>query len=176
MAGTDLCEAQDQFIATWGQMGSAWGISRTMAEIHALLYITGQPLCTDDVMRRLQISRGNTSMSLRALVDWGIVYRTHKRGDRKEYYQADLDVWSLFRTIVRQRTKREIDPLLVSLYELRDLAIRSDDPAAIAQHHDRLDAMIEFFKIVDRLIQRFVSPKGRGLRLAANVLSRVGAG
>ena len=79
---TGLAESQDRLIAAWGQMGSTWGISRTMAEVHALLYITGQALCTDDVMARLSISRGNASMSLRALVDWGVVQREHRRGDR----------------------------------------------------------------------------------------------
>lgn len=77
-----------------GTDGQRWGISRTMAEVHALLYITGEPLCTDDVMDRLQISRGNASMSLRALQDWGIVTRTHKRGDRKEYFLTESDVWA----------------------------------------------------------------------------------
>src|SRR5690606_4668160 len=84
----DLTAAQDAFIASWGQMGSTWGISRTMAEIFALLYIIGAPLNTDEVMDRLRISRGNASMSLRALLDWGIVFKVHKRGDRKEYFEA----------------------------------------------------------------------------------------
>ncbi len=76
----DLRTAQDLFIRRWGEMGQTWGINRTMAEIHALLYICGVPMCTDDVMERLNISRGNASMSLRALCDWGIIRRLHKRG------------------------------------------------------------------------------------------------
>lgn len=116
-----LRAAQDRFIAAWGQMATTWGISRTMAEVHALLYITGEPHNTDDVMERLQISRGNASMSLRSLLEWGIIGRTHKRGDRKEYFIAEQDVWAMFRTIVRERMKREVDPLLASLYEIRDL-------------------------------------------------------
>ena len=79
-----LRHAQDTFSRRWGEMGQTWGINRTMAEIHALLYITAQPLCTDDVMERLHISRGNASMSLRALCDWGIVRRLHRRGERRE--------------------------------------------------------------------------------------------
>src|SRR5262249_35304242 len=78
-----LRTAQDLFIRRWGEMGQTWGINRTMAEIHALLYICGIPLCTDDVMERLNISRGNASMSLRALCDWGIIQRLHKRGERR---------------------------------------------------------------------------------------------
>ena len=107
-----LVEVQDRFVAAWGRMASTWGISRTMAEAHALLYITGRPLCTDDVMDRLQISRGNASMSLRGLVDWGIVSRMHKRGDRKEYFQAEQDVWTMFRAAVRERIQREVEPRL----------------------------------------------------------------
>src|SRR4051812_21109917 len=79
----ELRVAQDLFIRRWGEMGQTWGINRTMAEIHALLYITAQPQCTDDVMDRLNISRGNASMSLRALCDWGIIRRLHKRGERR---------------------------------------------------------------------------------------------
>ncbi len=174
-----LREAQDRFIAVWGQMGSAWGISRTMAEVHALLYITAEPLCTDDVMERLQISRGNASMSLRALQDWGIVLRAHKRGDRKEYYTAEQDVWALFRAIVRERIKREVDPLLASLYEIRDLtsgvAPQSAPPSEMKSmtdaHNKRLDEMLSFFRTLEVLSQRFVSPAGRGLQIAASLLN-----
>src|SRR5436853_7239326 len=87
-AEQQLRVAQDTFIRRWGEMGATWGINRTMAEIHALLYIVAQPLCTDDVMERLNISRGNASMSLRALVDWGIIRRVHKRGERREYFES----------------------------------------------------------------------------------------
>lgn len=178
-----LIEAQDRFIAAWGQMGAAWGISRTMAEVHALLYITGQPLNTDDIMERLQISRGNASMSLRALLDWGIVSRTHKRGDRKEYFTAEQDVWALIRAIVRERMKREIDPLLASLFEIRDMtnteSARTRRPAspaeaqALKEHNQRLDELLEFLQTLEKLSHRFVSPSGRGLRLAATVLNKV---
>src|SRR5215831_16918351 len=116
----DLEKARTQFVAAWGQMGTTWGISRTMAEIHALLYITGQPLNTDEVMERLSISRGNASMSLRSLVEWGIVSRVHKRGDRKEYFEAEQDVWSMCRKVIRERLRREVHPLLTTLYEIRD--------------------------------------------------------
>jgi DNA-binding transcriptional regulator GbsR (MarR family) len=175
-----LREAQDRFVAAWGQMGTAWGISRTMAEVHALLYITGEPMNTDDIMERLQISRGNASMSLRALLDWGIVQRTHKRGDRKEYFGAEQDVWSLFRAIVRERMKREIDPLLASLFEIRDMTGvevgrrgGAEDKQAVLEHNKRLDAMLSFFQTLEKLGQRFVSPSGRGLQLAATVLGKV---
>ncbi|MDX9910569.1 MAG: ArsR family transcriptional regulator [Phycisphaerales bacterium] len=166
----ELRDLQDRFVAAWGQMGSVWGISRTMAEVHALLYVTGQPLCTDDVMERLQISRGNASMSLRALLDWGIIARTHKRGDRKEYFVAEQDVWAMVRAILRERLKREVNPLLASLYEIREDAPR--DGEAIAEHNARLDALIEFFETAESLGQRFAGPAGAGLEKAARLLTR----
>jgi DNA-binding transcriptional regulator GbsR (MarR family) len=179
-----LPEAQDRFIAVWGQMGGVWGISRTMAEVHALLYITGTPKNTDEIMERLRISRGNASMSLRALADWGIISRTHRRGDRKEYFSAEQDVWAMFRAIVRQRMKREVDPMLASLFEIRDstgvetargrgVGPTSEEKQAVLEHNRRLDALLDLLKMLDKLGQRFVSPAGRGLQAAASVLSKV---
>ena len=197
-AHTDpLRDSQDRFISVWGQMGSSWGISRTMAEVHALLFITGESMCTDDVMERLDISRGNASMTLRALVEWGLIAREHKRGDRKEYYTAEQDVWTMFRAILRERLKREVDPLLISLYEIRDMTTKdagtpgakanikeSDKPTreaakeaakadrkALKAHHDRVDEMLSFLTTIERLSQRFVSPSGRGLQAAATLLA-----
>lgn len=175
-----LTSAQDRFVAAWGNMGSAWGISRTMAEVHALLFIVGEPMCTDDIMARLQISRGNASMSLRSLLDWGIVSRTFKKGDRKEYFQAEQDVWAMFRAIVRERMKREVDPLLVTLHELRDDdALRAPGVAAsdgARRTARRLDDLLEFFRTVDGVGQRFVSPAGRGLQVAASLLRHIPGG
>lgn len=187
-------EAQDRFIAAWGQMGSAWGISRTMAEIHALLYIHGDALNTDEIMERLQISRGNASMSVRALQDWGIVTRSHKRGDRKEYFETEQDVWQLFRTIARERKKRELDPVLALLFEIRDLTgVPGREPGAgvgtgaahheadeaeteagseaslLASHNARLDAMLEFMSTLESVSAMLVSPEGNGLREAAKM-------
>ncbi|MCA9307284.1 MAG: ArsR family transcriptional regulator [Phycisphaerales bacterium] len=167
-----LREAQDRFIATWGQMGSAWGISRTIAEIHALLFIVAQPLCTDDVMERLEISRGNASMSLRALLDWGIIAKVHKRGDRKEYFEAEHHVPTMFQTIARERKKRELDPVIASLYEIRDITSKSpasDKP--IAAHNQRLDNMLDFISLLDQLAQAMVSPDADGLESFMSMLN-----
>ncbi len=174
-----ITEAQDRFINIWGQMGSAWGISRTMAQVHALLYITGEALCTDDVMDRLEISRGNASMSLRALQDWGIIERVHKRGDRKEYFTAVADVWTMFQTIARERKKRELDPVVASLYEIRDMTgvpskEKNADPidATLARHNQRLDEMLNFISTIEKLSQHLVNPDGAGLKLAMALLSK----
>jgi DNA-binding transcriptional regulator GbsR (MarR family) len=172
--------AQDEFIKTWGGMGSAWGISRTMAEVHALLYITGEPLCTDDVMARLDISRGNASMTLRSLTDWGIVHRQHKRGDRKEYFVAEQDIWAMFMTIARERKKRELDPVVASLYDIRDStdakrpASKQSDPHLLDEHNRRLDEMLDFFRKVDRLSGAVIGRNGSGLQAALALLGKLG--
>jgi DNA-binding transcriptional regulator GbsR (MarR family) len=172
-----LLDARDRFVALWGQMASNWGIPRTMAEVHALLYIAGRPLNTDDVMETLSISRGSASMTLRSLEEWGIVSRVHIRGDRKEYFQAEQDVWKLFRTILRERKKREIDPLVDALRACRNLTSEAGrrkigpDAAAIAAHNERLDNMLSFVEMIDALSQRLIS-SGKGLQLAAKILAK----
>lgn len=112
----DTFEAsRNLFIRRWGEMAASWGISRTMAEIHALLYVATEPLCTDDIMEQLAVSRGSASMNLRELVKWGLIERVHRRGDRKEYFEAEKDVWQMFETIVRERRRREIQPIVETL-------------------------------------------------------------
>ncbi len=181
-AAITLREAEKRFVETWGQMAGAWGISRTMAEIHAILYLSSKPLSMDDLMLRLDISRGNASMSLRSLLDWGIVSRVHKRGDRKEYFQAEQDVWAMFRAIVRERVKREAEPLAAQLHEIRDLTRRSAKSARaateaekqeLAEVNKKLESMINFFQMLQLLSERFVSPAGRGLQEAATLLGKV---
>ncbi len=144
-----------------------------MAEVHALLFITGEALCTDDVMDRLQISRGNASMSLRALEDWGIVRRVHRRGDRKEYFEAESDVWTMFKTIARERKKRELDPLVHSLYEVRDMTPGESGGEAFEGHNERLDEMLRFIEQVDALSQGMFKANGRGLRATLAALSKL---
>ena len=175
-----LREARDRFIALWGQMAANWGIPRTMAEIHALLYIAGQPMNTDDVMESLGVSRGSASMTLRDLEAWGIVSRVHIRGDRKEYFKAEQDVWKLFRTILRERKKREIDPMVEALRACRDMtSTRSasgsrkigPNAAAVQAHNARLDNMLRFIEMINGISQRLVD-SGKGLELAAKLLSK----
>src|SRR6266704_1890670 len=120
-AQQQLRTAQDLFIRWWGEMGQTWGINRTMAEIHALCYIVGLPLCTDDVMERLHISRGNASMSLRSLCDWGIIRRLHKRGERREFFESLHDVWEIFSIIATERKRREMDPVLETIKQCQTM-------------------------------------------------------
>ena len=113
-------EAVDEFVRLWGDMASHWGINRTMAVIHALLYASGEPLDTDTIMERLGISRGNANMNLRALLDWGLVQKSQRDGSRKDYFIAEQDVWRMTTTIIEERQRRELAPVQ---RELSDLAM-----------------------------------------------------
>src|SRR3954470_21485082 len=152
-----LRTSQDLFIRRWGEMGATWGINRTMAEIHALLYITGQPLCTDDVMERLNISRGNASMSLRALCDWGIIRRLHKRGERREYFESLNDVREMFSIIAAERKRREMDPVLETIKQCQKMIDESSlgknaakqEPIRITRQ--RLAGMEEFMSVTNKI-------------------------
>ncbi|MCB0760660.1 MAG: transcriptional regulator [Flavobacteriales bacterium] len=123
-----LTEAQDSFIESWGALGSQWGISKTMAQIHALLLISPQSLCAEDVMSRLNISRGNANMNMRALIDWGLAERVIKLGERKEFFKAEKDMWKVVVRIAQERRKRELQPILRTIEEVSKI----NDPEADA--------------------------------------------
>lgn len=104
-------EAKHQFLQTWGTLGGQWGINRTMAQVHALLMISPDPVDTDYIMEELKISRGNANMNLRGLVDWGLIQRVYLPGERKDFYSAEKDVWKIAVTVAKERRKREIEPM-----------------------------------------------------------------
>jgi HTH-type transcriptional regulator, glycine betaine synthesis regulator len=171
-----LRTAQDLFIRRWGEMGQTWGINRTMAEIHALLYISGLPQCTDDVMERLNISRGNASMSLRALCDWGIIRRLHKRGERREYFESLGDVWEMFSIIAAERKRREMDPVLETIKQCQKMLDESSlgksaakQPAVLATRQ-RLAGMEEFMEVTNKIFQQFINNARSGLTRVVKVL------
>ena len=113
-----LAEAKQQFIHSWGVLGSQWGINRTMAQVHALLLVSSEPLSTDDLMEQLNISRGNANMNIRELMDWGLVDKVIVPGDRKEYFSAEKDIWKVSTRIMYQRKKRELDPMVKVLNQI----------------------------------------------------------
>ena len=145
----ELVQAQDQFILEWGRMSSSWGINRTTAQIHALLFVTGVPLEVNEIMNRLQISRGNASMNLRELMDWGIVRRFRRPGDRKDTYVSETDPYQMFIRVVRERKRREIDPTADAIREcLR--RVPSNDPSGQSETMlRRLEALLEIFDLLD---------------------------
>ena len=116
-----LAEARQQFISSWGAFGTHWGINRTMAQIHALLLTSADPLTQDDIMEQLNISRGNTNMNIRELINWGLVERVLLSGERKEYFNAEKDIWKVVKQIVKERKKRELEPMLQLLDRLEDV-------------------------------------------------------
>ncbi|MBK8710961.1 MAG: MarR family transcriptional regulator [Niastella sp.] len=116
-----LNEAKKKFINSWGALGTHWGINRTMAQIHALLLVSPDPLSQDDIMEQLSISRGNVNMNVRDLVSWGLVERKIISGERKEHFVADKDIWKVATQIIKERKKRELDPMLKLLTQLEIL-------------------------------------------------------
>lgn len=157
----DLHEAREQFIQAWGAFGSAWGINRSMAQVHALLLIAPEPLSTEDVMEQLNISRGNANMNLRALIDWNLVQRVLRTGERREYFAAERDVWKVATSITRERKKRELEPLVKLLDSFEDIPGSTPEAKAFrTMTHDlhdlttRLDTLLE--KSVRRDVQWFL--------------------
>lgn len=124
-----LDEAKQEFIQSWGVLGSSWGINKTMAQIHALLLIATEPQSTEEIMSALHISRGNANMNIRALIDWGIVSKTFKAGERKEFFIAEKDIWETAKQVVIERRKRELEPLLKALKQVNDLDDNTSEEA-----------------------------------------------
>lgn len=114
-----LDEAKDKFIQAWGALGSNWGINRTMAQVHALLLISPESLSADEVMEALNISRGNANMNLRALIDWGLLSKEHKSGERRDYFYAEKDIWQVAQQVIVERRKRELKPVMKVLEEVK---------------------------------------------------------
>ena len=142
-------DIKNQFILSWGDMGSKWGINKAMSQIHALLMVSDKPLSTDEVMAELKISRGNANMNLRGLVDWGLVQRVSVKGDRKEYFQAEKDVWKMFCTVARERKKREIEPVISVLQKSFEAAPKTKDSAAF---RDQIGKLLDFLKTADYVL------------------------
>jgi DNA-binding transcriptional regulator GbsR (MarR family) len=143
-----------EFVAHWGTMARAWGINSSMGELFALLYITGSDWTADDLRQRLGVSRGNVSMNLRELLVWGVVHKVRRTGERRELFRAETDVWVLFRKILRERKRRELDPTLCVLDRTFQQAETDPD---LTELKGRLQRLREFFKLVDSLAVRLLS-------------------
>ena len=170
-----LDQVEDQFVELWNNMASLLGISPTMARIHGLLYICGAALSMDDIMARLAISRGNVSMNLSKLVEWGLVRRVHKRRDRKEYYESLSDVWEMFTLVANQRKRREIDPILTTLRRCRDELTPETLGGQAAKENvqrlfQRINDLLKLLTLFDGLAQRFFESH-KGLREAVEMLT-----
>lgn len=166
-----LAEVRDAFVRQWGAMGSQWGINRSMAMIHALLLISPKPLATDDIMEALSISRGNANTNLRDLVDWGLVMPVLLKGDRRDFYTAEKDVWQIFCIVARERKRREMEPaqrVLENCVErIRDIP---GDEARVLR--DQLSALSDFVSTANGLMDRVSAlPHGKVIPRVLKVLT-----
>jgi DNA-binding transcriptional regulator GbsR (MarR family) len=149
----ELNDGKNKFIEAWGIFGSEWGINRTMAQIHALLLVSASPLSTEDIMEELNVSRGNVNMNTRDLIAWGIVTRVLKKGERREFFQADKDIYKVAIKIMNERRKRELGPVLETLRELKQVKGNTTE----AREFKRVIADISSFgENTDKMIERMV--------------------
>jgi DNA-binding transcriptional regulator GbsR (MarR family) len=149
----NLDEAKEKFVQSWGSLGTSWGINRTMAQIHSLLLITKKPLAAEDIMASLQISRGNANMNLRALIDWGLVRRELKTGERREFFVAEKDIWEVARRVTAERKKRELEPVLRVLDEVSQVKGPKDDEE-VAEFKETISRIQDFVSKLDALTDK----------------------
>ena len=160
LCGMNYSESKEKFIETWGTLGSQWGVNKSIAQIQALLLIAPDPLTTDDIMEELKISRGNANMSIRQLLDWGIVYKKSVAGDRKEYFIAEKDVWKWSLKIGSVRKQRELNPVLdlLNVIASEKGTAKTAEEKEFAKQIEELNAFTaQIGKLADKL---FSSPKG----------------
>ena len=169
-AGLTLDEVRDNFISQWGAFGSHWGINRTMAQIHALLMTGLEALSTDEVMAKLSVSRGNAHTNLKELVSWGLVRIVVKKGDRKEYFDAERDVWKIFTIILRERQRREIDPALDLLRNCQEetKGLEGAEAEAFRNQVKELENFVSFARNLGSKVDKL--SYGPAMKLAAKFL------
>lgn len=144
--GAELKSAKEKFVESWGQMGGAWGINKTMARMHALLMVSEKPLTAEEIMETLAVSRGNASMNLRALLDWGLIRRVSLPRERREYFTSEKDVWTMCCRIARERKKREIEPVIGAIADCLKEAGTDKEAAAFRK---KLNELLELVKMLD---------------------------
>jgi DNA-binding transcriptional regulator GbsR (MarR family) len=162
---TALTPVAQKFILHWGEMGTKWGINRTVAQVHALLFLAPKPVPADEISETLSVARSNVSTSLRELQAWGIVRVVHVLGDRRDHFESVKDVWEIFRIVSEERKRREIDPTLRVLSEcVQEL---KSNPQGDAYTRERLESMLEFLVIMNGLFEEV-------LRMPPGTLKGVG--
>ncbi|RRS02526.1 MarR family transcriptional regulator [Aquabacterium soli] len=159
----ELSDVARKFVVHWGEMGSAWGVNRTVSQIHALLFFHGRPLHAEDIAETLGVARSNVSNSLKELLNWKLVRTTQLLGDRRDYFETSLDVWELFRTVIRERKEREFDPTTRMLQDLVNQSGFAKEPP------DAQDRVRETLK----LMQSVGSWSDEMLRLSPSTLEKV---
>lgn len=167
-----LDEAREDFVSQWGAIGNAWGINRTMAQIHALLMTSPEPMSTDEVMEELRISRGNANTNLRDLVGWGLVRSVLRKGERKEYFEAEKDVWKMFCIIARERKRREISPAMEVLQRCAEKTKGLKNRQA-EDFHNQMITLFEFLRLGERVLETVAaSEQNRIMKMAARFFAK----
>lgn len=138
----NLEEGKAKFIQAWAALGSSWGINKTMAQIHALLLISKHSLSADEIMEDLVISRGNANMNIRALMDWGLVFKEFRTGERREYFYAEKDIWKVAMQVIKERRKRELEPLLMVMSEMKKVEGEEEQAKQFRATIEDLDKVI----------------------------------
>jgi DNA-binding transcriptional regulator GbsR (MarR family) len=166
-----LSPVVQRFILHWGEMGTRWGINRTVAQVHALLFLSPEPLNAEAIADTLSIARSNVSTSLKELQSWGIVRLAHVMGDRRDHYESLKDVWEMFRIILEERKKREVDPTLQVLRE----CVAAMDRAGAAERHaqKRLGEILEFFETVSGCYQEVRALPAPALRTLVRARGKI---
>jgi len=170
-----ITPAVDQFILHWGDMGGQWGVNRSVSQIHALLYLSERPLTAEEIAEQLNLARSNVSNSIKELLGWNLIRRVPVKGDRREHYEAESDVWEIFSRIATRRKEREIDPAIAVL---RSCVKNADDDAVIHPvARKRLNDLLEFVETMDRwYAQMLTVPKptiAMLIRLGAKIVKLV---
>lgn len=151
-----LDEAKEKFIQAWGALGTNWGITRTMAQIHALLLISPESLSADEIMETLNISRGNANMNLRGLIDWGLVSKEHKAGERRDYFYAEKDIWQVAQQVTLERRKRELKPVSKVLEEVKAVEGDPSDPE-VKTFRESVESLHTIVNQADRFLEVLIN-------------------
>lgn len=171
----NLSPTLSRFVLHWGEMGTRWGVNRTVSQIHALLYLTGRPMHAEEIVDTLGVARSNVSNSLRELQSWKLARLVHMPGDRRDHFETTTDIWEMFRTIVREREGRELAPTMAVLREILDDPALSKDPA---EARLRIRATLEFLEILtawsDEMLRLDVATLTKVLKLGARIKKLLG--
>lgn len=169
-AGDSLTAIQSRFVLHWGEMGSRWGVNRTVAQLHALLFILGRPMHAEEISDLLQVARSNVSNSLRELQNWDLVRVVHLAGDRRDHYDTAHDPWELMKIIVRERKAREFDPTIGVLRDcIADAAFEKEDVAAQKRVRETLALMESLSRWTEEMLKLETSTLMRVMKLGAKV-------
>lgn len=174
---TELNPTARKFVTHWGELGTRWGINRTMAQVHALLYLSSQPLNAEEICETLQFARSNVSTALKELQGWGIVRVVHLQGDRRDHFESMKDVFEMFRVIMVERKRREIDPTLKLLRESADEMAKAKGSVDEVTK-ERLQHMLEFFEMTNtwtEQVQKVSTPALlKGIKMGEKVFKLLG--